>query len=261
VEDGRNAVVQLLARAGCVAADEEAEELEFAAGGDLDLLAHLTARRAEGEPLAWITGSVGFCGRRVRVAPGVYVPRGQTEPLARRAAALLRSGGAAVDLCTGAGPIAVTLADAVPSARVIATELDHAAVDCARSNGVNVFEGFLDDPLPAELRHRVDVMTAVVPYVPTDALHLLPRDVQRYEPRRALDGGAGGTTFLVQVVERSPAWLVPGGWLLLELGGDQAEAIGNLMTAHGFRQLDVMTDDDGDVRAICGQLSTRRVAL
>jgi release factor glutamine methyltransferase len=117
-----------------------------------------------------------------------------------------------------------------------------------------VFEGWLDDPLPRELERQVDVLTAVVPYVPTDSLRLLPRDVQAFEPRLALDGGLDGTDLLAEVVRASARWLRPGGWLLLELGGDQAEPIGRLLHELGFEGLDVTTDDDGDPRAICARL-------
>ena len=167
---------------------------------------------------------------------------------------LLPPAGVAADLCTGAGAIAAVLAAGVPTARVLATELDGNAVQCARRNGVEVFEGFLDDPLPRELERRVDVMTAVVPYVPTDSLRLLPRDVQAFEPRLALDGGVDGQELLAAVVRRSARWLTPGGWLLLELGGDQAEPIGRLLREHRFEELDVMADEEGDPRAICARL-------
>jgi release factor glutamine methyltransferase len=141
----------------------------------------------------------------------------------------------------------------VPTARVLATEIDQHAARCARRNGVEVFEGFLDDPLPRQLKHRVDVLTAVVPYVPTDSLRLLPRDVQAFEPRLALDGGVEGTDYLVEVVRRSTAWLSPTGWLLLELGGDQPEPIGQLLDEFGFQDIDIMVDDEGAPRAICGR--------
>ena len=250
----RDPVTQVLAEAGCVAADEEADALIRAAAGDRDVLADLVARRTDGEPIAWLTGVVMFCGVRLSVAPGVYVPRWQTEPLARRAVTLLPAGGVAADLCTGAGAIAAVLAAAVPTARVIATELDDNAVRCARRNGVEVFEGFLDDPLPRAFEHRVDVLTAVAPYVPTDSIRLLPRDVQTFEPRLALDGGLDGMDLLLEVVRRSTRWLRPGGWLLSELGGDQAEPIGELLHELGFEGIDVMTDEDGDPRAICARL-------
>jgi release factor glutamine methyltransferase len=249
----RSSVVRTLAAAGCIAAAEEADELIEAAGDDPDELADLVTRRSDGEPLAWLTGGVTFCDRRVAVDPGVYVPRWQTEPLARRAATLLPAAGVAVDLCSGAGAIAVVLAAARPTARVVATELDDASVACARGNGVEVFAGYLDDPLPRELEHGVDVMTAVVPYVPTESLRLLPRDVQAFEPRLALDGGVEGTDLLSEVVRRSPRWLRPGGWLLLELGGEQAGPIGHLLQEYGFEAPDVLGDEEGDPRGICAR--------
>ena len=248
-------MTRTLAEAGCVAAAEEADALIEAASGDPDRLRDLVARRTDGEPLAWLTGAVTFCGLRLSVAHGVYVPRPQTEGLARRAAALLPPSGVAVDLCTGAGAIAAVLGAAVPSARVLATELDPNAARCARRNHVEVLEGSLDDPLPSAFARRVDVLTAVVPYVPTRALPLLPRDVQAFEPRLALDGGPDGTAVLEEVVRRSTTWLRPGGRLLLELGGDQAEPIGRSLAERGYDGIDVMVDADGDVRGICARLT------
>jgi release factor glutamine methyltransferase len=247
-------VTRRLADAGCIAAAEEADELIRAAAGDRRVLEDLVARRTQGEPIAFLTGSVTFCGIELRVEPGVYVPRRQTEPLARRAAVLLPAAGVGVDLCTGVGAVAAVLAAAVPTARVLATELDPNAVRAARRNGVEVFEGSLDDPLPRAFEHRVDVVTAVVPYVPTDALRLLPRDVLAFEPRLALDGGPDGTDLLEEVVRRCPRWLRPGGWLLLELGGDQAGPIERGLREVGCDEVDVMVDEDGDPRAVCARL-------
>jgi release factor glutamine methyltransferase len=249
-------VVGILAEAGCVAPSEEADELIRAADGDRAVLDDLVSRRVVGEPLAWLTGATTFCGLGLVVMSGVYVPRPQTEPLARRAASFLPPGGVAVDLCTGAGAIAAVMSAAFPSARVVATDLDAVAVRCARRNGVEAFEGFLDDPLPTELGRTVDVMTAVAPYVPTGSIRLLSRDVQAYEPRLALDGGIEGTDLLAEIVRRSTRWLKPGGRLLLELGGDQADPIGRLMREVGFQLVDVMADVDGDTRAVCARLGT-----
>ena len=216
--------------------------LMAAAGRDTGALEGLVARREKGEPVEWIVGWAPFCGLRVKVARGVYVPRAQTEVLARRAAELLPAGGRAADLATGSGAVALVLQAVRSSARVVATEVDPTAVTCARSNGVDVLAGDLDAPLPVVLERRLDVLTANVPYVPTGALALLPRDVRQYEPRSALDGGADGLDFVRRVLDVAPRWLRPGtGRVLVEIGPDQAGA---------FPDADLITDAEGDVRAI-----------
>ena len=153
-----------------------------AAAGDPDDLELLVRRRTAGEPLAWLVGGVEFCGIWLRVAPGVYVPRWQTETLAERAASLLPAEGVAVDLCTGAGAIAAVLQARRPAATVIATDIDPGAVACARANGVDALLGDLDVPLRPALHGAVDVMTAVVPYVPTDELGSSPATSWRSSP-------------------------------------------------------------------------------
>jgi release factor glutamine methyltransferase len=256
----REEATRALALAGCVFAKEEADELIRVAGNDAAALDRLVLRRVSGEPLAWITGEAAFCGLAVRVVPNIYVPRAHTELIASRACELLPAGGTAVDLCTGSGAIAMVMMARRLSARVVATDIDAAAVECARSNGVEVFQGFLDDPLPATLERGVDVMTAVVPYVPTGDVELLPRDVREREPRLALDGGPDGTRLLVGVIRRAPRWLREGGWLLLELGGDQADAIAPTFAENGFDALKVISDEDGDVRGVCARLGNSTTA-
>lgn len=248
-DDSTSAIVARLRAAGCVAAEEEAAEL-VAVARDVVGLAALVDRRAGGEPLAWLVGSVDFCGIRVKVHPGVYVPRPQTEALARRAAGHLAPGATALDLCTGAGPIARVLQEV---GTVVATDLDPAAVACAQDNGVDARLGHLDVPLPPALHGAVDVMTAVVPYVPTDELRFLPRDVVAHEPLGALDGGPGGLGLLSAAVRASTRWLRLGGWLLLELGGDQATTVAREMGEAGFVDVAVVTDSDGDDRAVEGR--------
>jgi release factor glutamine methyltransferase len=250
VEESRHRVIRALGAAGCVAPAEEAEQLLRAARASVSELDAWVARRQRGEPLAWITGSIEFCGIRLRVDRNVYVPRPQTEVLARRAAALLPDDGLAVDLCTGSGAVAAVLQSAHPVATVLATDCDERAIACARSNGVTALVGDLDEPLPSALGGRVDVMVAVVPYVPTEELHLLPRDVVTYEPRHALDGGHRGTALLERVVELSVRWLRPGGRVLLELGGRQALELTTTMSAVGLSEVRVHRDLDGDDRAI-----------
>jgi release factor glutamine methyltransferase len=252
VEGRRSSVVDRLVVAGCVAADEEADEL-LAAAPDRRTLEAWVSRREQGEPIAWITGTLAFCGRTLHVAPGVYVPRHQTEGLARRAAALLPPGGRAVDLCTGAGAVAVHLQAAVPRASVVGVDIDVRAARCARRNGVSVVVGDLDEPLRP--RPRVGLVTAVAPYVPTAAIALLPADVQRYEPLRALDGGPDGLDLVRRVVAAAARLLRPGGWLVTEVGGDQDEALLPALAA-GFATVTRWCDDDGDLRGIAARLGT-----
>ena len=244
------ALVSALSAAGCVAADEEAAELVAAAGGNADLLEELVERRLRGEPLAWITGTVRFCGLPVRVDPGVYVPRWQSEPLVRRALARLGQEGTAVDLCTGSGAVAMVLAVRRPRARVLASEVDPAAVACAAANGVDVRRGDLFAPIPGDLGGRVDVVVGVVPYVPTPALGTLPRDTLAFERPLSYDGGTDGTEVLRRAVVGAARFLRPGGALLLELGGTQHEALGDDLRRHGFVDVHVVVDGDGDVRGI-----------
>ena len=125
-----------------MAADEEALELTAAAPDDVTLDGWV-ARRTAGEPLAWITGTAKFCGISVSIDPGVYVPRWQSEPLARKAADLLPTDGTGVDLCAGSGAVALVLRAAHPRALVLATEAHPLAFANARRNGVDVRKGHL----------------------------------------------------------------------------------------------------------------------
>ncbi|HYZ13612.1 MAG TPA: HemK/PrmC family methyltransferase [Actinomycetota bacterium] len=249
-ELSRARVVDSLSRGGFVSPDAEADVLIAAAGEGVGPLDELVRRRLGGEPLAWITGSVRFCGARIRVRPGVFVPRPHTETLAIRASALLPDDGNCVDLCTGSGAVAVVVMAAHPGGNVVGTDIDPVAVACARENGVDARLGDLDEPLPHSLHGRVDVMTAVVPYVPTEALHLLPRDVLAHEPRRALDGGDGGTAMLGRAAEAAARLVRPGGSVLLELGGTQADPVSARLRAPGFEAIRVHRDDDGFDRAL-----------
>jgi release factor glutamine methyltransferase len=250
VPTGRDELAALLARAGFIAAHAEAGVLLTRAAGDAALLDALVARRLTGEPLAWITGRVTFCDIEVLVAPGVYVPRPQSEPLARRAAARLPAEGTAIDLCTGAGAIAGTLQSAHPAARVVASDVDERAVACAAGNGVEAYRGDLFAPLPPGLAGDVDVVVGVVPYVPTPELSLLQRDTFAFETPLSYDGGPDGAALLRRVVAESPRFLRPGGALLLELGGRQADTLAGDLARLGYVEVTVLVDGDGDVRGV-----------
>ena len=239
-----------LAAGGFLAPDDEAAELVEAAGDDRSRLAAFVERRLTGEPLAWITGAVTFCGLRVLVDSGVYVPRPHTEALAVRAVERLPEHGVAVDACTGSGAIAVVLRDRRPAAQVVATDIDQRCVGCARRNGVEAVQGDLLASLPRALEGKVDVLTAVVPYVPTPELQYLQRDTFTFESTLAYDGGRDGTRLLRRIVRHSARFMRAGGALLLELGGDQAALLASVLATEGYDDVRELVDEDGDTRGI-----------
>jgi release factor glutamine methyltransferase len=242
-------LTERLMRGGFVAADEEAEELLVAADGDAARLEELVLRRETGEPLAWITGDVAFCGLTVLVHKDVYVPRRHTELVAERAAARLPDAGVAIDLCTGCGAVAVTMQARRPGARVVGTDLDPNAVVNARANGVEAYEGDLFAPLPADLG-LADVVVAVVPYVPRRALPLLQRDTFRFETALAYDGGEEGLDILIRLLEAAPSRLRPGGALVLEVGGSQVGDLDADIARLPYTDVTEIIDEDEDLRGI-----------
>ena len=244
------ALETMLSRAGFVAPVEEASELLAFAGDDAACLEAAVERRLTGEPLAWITGHVRFCDVDIRIDPEVYVPRWQSEPLAYRAVERLPDGGVAIDLCTGSGAIARVLQTHRPGARIYATEIDGTAAACAVTNGVDVYRGDLFAPLPGGLSRHVDVVVGVVPYVPTQELAFLQRDTFTFESPLSYDGGPDGTLILRRVLTESLSFLRPGGALLLELGGDQAETLRGDLEGLGYFGITVLVDEDGDARGI-----------
>jgi release factor glutamine methyltransferase len=210
-----------------------------------DALADMVDRRAAGLPLEHVLGWAEFCGLRVAVDPGVFVPRRRTEFLVRQAIALAGggSGGSAgppadrgdravaaprtvvVDLCCGSGAVGAALVAALDRVELYAVDIEPAAVRCARRNvgaAGRVYEGDLYEPLPGELRGRIDILVANAPYVPTDAVGLLPPEARVHEPRVALDGGADGLDVLRRVIAAAPQWLALGGHLLVETSERQA---------------------------------------
>ena len=208
-----------LRAAGCVFAEDEARLLisEARTSDDLDAM---LGRRVAGLPLEHVLGWAEFCGLRIAVDPGVFVPRRRTEFLVHRAAALARPGAVVVDLCCGSGAMGAALVADLGRLQLYASDVDPAAVRCARRNiaaaGGRVYEGDLYEPLPASLRGRVDVLVANVPYVPTEEVGLLPPEARVHEPRAALDGGADGLDILRRVAAGAPQWLAPGAHLLFE---------------------------------------------
>jgi release factor glutamine methyltransferase len=243
--EGQAGIVAALRAAGCVFAEEEARLISAAARSQAELAA-MVARRAAGVPLELVVGRAEFCGLRIAVADGVFVPRRRTEflvqegiRLARRAAGIGdRPRRVVVDLCCGSGAVGAALVAALGPADLYAVDIDPPAVWCARTNlaqfGGQVFEGDLYGPLPEELRGRVDVLAANVPYVPSQDVRLLPAEARQHEPRVALDGGPDGLTVLRKVTTAARSWLTPGGVVLTEVSGRQAPAASLAMTEAGL---------------------------
>jgi release factor glutamine methyltransferase len=215
--------------------------------GDPELARYreLVKRRAGGEPTAYLTGAREFFGHRLAVDPRVLIPRPETEALAELALPALPEGGAALDLGTGSGALAIALSLARPSASVTAVDLSPEALEVARANAATLGAavGFLAGDLYAPLAagQRFDVIVSNPPYVPSGELGTLQREVLR-EPRLALDGGADGLDLLRRVVADAPTWLKGGGLLVVEMHESHLEALPALCRAAGFASAEARRD-------------------
>jgi release factor glutamine methyltransferase len=214
----------------------------------------MVGQRVAGLPLEQVVGWAEFCGLRITVAPGVFVPRRRTEFLVREAVALARPGAVILDLCCGAGAIGAALAAAADRAEVHAADIDPAAVGCARQNlpGGHVYQGDLYAPLPVGLRGRVAILAANVPYVPSEEIGFLPPEARAHEPRAALDGGADGLDVLRRVAAGAAGWLAPGGYLLSETSERQVPSAEAVITASGMAAR-VARSPDLDATVIIGR--------
>jgi release factor glutamine methyltransferase len=258
-------VVARLRAAGCVFAEAEARLLAASARTP-DELGAMVERRTAGLPLEQVLGWAEFCGLRIAVDPGVFVPRRRTEFLVQQVVLLAPAGSinpdprgppvrppaVIVDLCCGAGAIGAALAAAVGRADVHAVDIDPAAVACARRNVPgHVYQGDLYQPLPASLRGRVGFIVANVPYVPTGEIGFLPSEARAHEPLVALDGGPDGLDVLRRVAAGAPGWLAPGGRLLIETSERQAPLAAAAFTASGLT-VQVATSADLNATVVIG---------
>ncbi len=198
-------------------------------------------RRAAGEPLQYVTGEMPFRHIVVHVVPGVFIPRPETEVLVDEARASIATveRPVVVDLCTGSGCVACSIAFEDSSARVFATDVSELAVKTARLNAerlgvgarVTVEQGDLFAGVLEELRGRVDLVVANPPYIPTPDLAGLPDEVARFEPGLALDGGPDGLDMARRIAVEARGWLAPGGTLAMELDESCVES-----AAEGFEE-------------------------
>lgn len=232
-----DALVLRLRAAGCVFAEDEARLLTNAAETESEL-EHLADLRVGGRPLEYILGWVEFFGMRIAIDDGVFVPRKRTEFLVREAIAHARSQVSVLDLCCGCGAVGIAICSAIEGAELYASDIDPLAVANARRNfevfGGRAFEGDLFEPIPDSLRGNVNILTANVPYVPTEAIALLPPEARDYEPSFTFDGGNDGLDVLRRVAMEAPLWLAPGGHLFFETGADQSMAASGIVAASGL---------------------------
>ena len=251
VTDLARTIVQLR-QAGCVFAEDEAAVLG-AAAIDPAHLQQLVDRRVQGEPLEQVVGYADFCGVRVRLRPGVFVPRVRSELLVHTALKELSSGGrTVVDLCCGSGALGLAVRQKAPAIRLLAADSDPVAVACARDNlGGDVFQGDLFAALPESLRGHIDVLLANVPYVATAHIPLLPAEARLHEPHTALDGGADGLDVFRAVLAGAGDWLAPGGLLLSEITEAQIGPATAAVRSAGLTS-EVAQDDELEATIVMG---------
>jgi release factor glutamine methyltransferase len=252
-------IITRLRAAGCVYAEEEAELL-LAARFSPGQLSAAVEQRVAGFPLEHILGWAEFCGLRIAVEPGVFVPRRRTELLVREAAALLQAGtgtgmGAeaagtralVVDLCCGSGAVGTALAAVAEDIELHASDVDPSAVRCARRNvgpaGGTVHEGDLYAALPLRLRGRIDILAVNAPYVPTESISSMPHEARIHESRLSLDGGEDGLDIQRKVAAAARTWLRPGGHLLIETSRRQADLTSTAVALGGLTPRIVMSDE------------------
>jgi release factor glutamine methyltransferase len=270
------AIVERLRGAGCVFAEDEARLIIGSARSGDDLAA-MVNRRVAGMPLEHVVGWAEFCGLRISVGPGVFVPRRRSEFLVDQAVAALtaraRKVGAPVvlDLCCGSGAVGLAVATALGQAKpdstersraeLVAAELHAADIDpgataYARCNlaaiGGHVHDGDLYDALPAQLRGRIDVIVVNAPYVPTAEIGLMPAEARLHEPLVALDGGTDGVSIHRRIAAQARNWLAPGGSLLIETSERQAPLTEAAMAAGGLTT-SVASDDDLGATVVIGR--------
>ena len=244
-------VVARLRAAGCVFAEDEGAILIEAAAAPAEL-AVMVERRVSGEPIEQIVGWAEFCGLRIAIEPGVFVPRRRTEFLVEQAASVLAPKAVVLDLCCGAGAIGAALLAQSPNISLHSADVDEVAVACARRNlETPVYEGDLYEPLPLTLKGNIDVIVANVPYVPSDEIALMPAEAREHEPLTSLDGGADGLDLLRRVAAGAPGWLGPGGHLLIETSERQAAAAVQAFEIHGLRTR-VARDDERGATVVIG---------
>ena len=219
----------------------------------------LLQRRLNGEPMAYILGSREFYGLQLKTTPETLIPRPDTETLVEAAFAKIPQNASLniLDLGTGTGAVALAIASQRPQTKVIAVDASLEALKVATENAqdfklanVRLLESNWFSALGGE---KFDVIVSNPPYIAQDDEHLKQGDL-RFEPLSALASGADGLDDIRKIIQDAPDFLNPNGWLMLEHGYDQADAVAALLNARGFRQIDHVKDIVGTLRVTFGAI-------
>ncbi len=237
-------------------------------GAEARAFSALLRRRLAHEPLQYILGRRGFRRLELEVGPAVLIPRPETELLVERALQKIRDEPrlrVVVDLGTGSGNIALSVAQEAPHCRVFATDISSAALEVAKRNAarnllsdrVRFLEGDLFDALPPGLRGGVGLLLSNPPYVPSAEYAELPLEVRDHEPREALLAGGDGTSFHLRILDGAGSWLAPGGWFILEGGARQVPGLKGAAEERGFTKVEALRDLNGMPRFLEGMRPPR----
>jgi release factor glutamine methyltransferase len=219
---------------------------------ELATLRELVRRRRQGEPLQHLLGTVEFCGHTFLCDRRAMVPRPETEELVELLQSSIQNSESRIaDIGTGSGVIALSLAAKFPQAEIVAIDLSDEALGLARKNaeqlGLNARIQFVKSNLLAEVDGVFDFVIANLPYISTQDRHLLSREVL-HDPEIALFAGAKGDELIRALIEQAPPHLRPGGWLALELGIGQAEALSQLLAQKKYHDICPKNDYSGTIR-------------
>lgn len=218
----------------------------------------LEARRLR-IPLQHILGKWNFMGLDFEVSPDALIPRADTEIIVECAMKSLSDGMRILDLCTGTGCILISLLKYSNDCTGIGVDISHKALDLARSNAgailpddgrVDFLEGDLYTPVSGEF----DIIVSNPPYIPSAVIETLEPEVKDHEPRLALDGGTDGLDLIRRIVSGADEYLIRGGYLFIEIGYDQGEAVSSIFEENGYRDVQVLKDLAGLDRVVCGML-------
>ncbi len=214
------------------------------------------ARRADREPVAYIIGTWDFMGLTFSVNKSVLIPEQDTEILVEEAMRYLEDGMRVLDLCTGSGCIGLSLINYTNNTTVTCTDISGDALEVARANAVDL--GLSDraniictDLFPDKSEEKYDIVVSNPPYIETGVIDTLAPEVKDYEPRLALDGDEDGLIFYRRIIDNVGDYLYSSGYLFLEIGYDQGEAVVKLMESNGkFHDIEVIKDYSGNDRVV-----------